>query len=101
MFLFPKNLEISNPELVAIVQVVHARVEKFLKYPLHIHYTDHSIEHSIRILEVISNMLDETSVCLSDVEKYILVCAALLHDIGMQTPCFSGKTFLSDRKSVV
>lgn len=95
MFLFPKNLEISNPELVAIVQVVHARVEKFLKYPLHIHYTDHSIEHSIRILEVISNMLDETSVCLSDVEKYILVCAALLHDIGMQTPCFLGKTFLS------
>lgn len=95
MALFHKNLEISDSELAANAQIVYSRVEKFLKYPLHIHYTDHSVEHSIRLLEIISNILEETSVCLSDAEKYILICAALLHDVGMQTPCFLGKTFLS------
>lgn len=95
MFLFPKNLEIADSELSSIIQVVYSRVENFLKYPLHIHYTDHSIEHSIRVLEVISNILDETNICLSDVEKYIIICAALLHDVGMQTPHFLNKSPLS------
>ncbi|MDW5593818.1 ATP-binding protein [Conexibacter stalactiti] len=53
------------------------------------HYTNHSLEHSLEIIRQISYLLFEDGdpaqpvVRLSDVECYILLCAALLHDIGM------------------
>ena len=48
------------------------------------HYTDHSIEHSERVLNLASHLLG-TSIELSEDERFILLCAIVLHDIGMQT----------------
>jgi len=50
------------------------------------HYTDHSIEHSLRIIKIIDRILIQTrnSELLTNLEKYVLQAAAFLHDIGMQ-----------------
>lgn len=49
-------------------------------------FTDHSIDHSFRILKIIDRILEQSRKInfLTDIEKYVLRAAALLHDIGMQ-----------------
>jgi len=48
------------------------------------HYTDHSVEHSLRIVERIGRILTPEQVKkLSAAEIFILIATALVHDIGM------------------
>jgi hypothetical protein len=56
----------------------------FWKYPQHIHYTLHGIEHSERIISKIAELLSYSSIKLTPIESFIFNCAAYLHDIGMQ-----------------
>lgn len=65
-------------------------VQGWLAYVTHTypHYTQHTIEHSTRIVYCMSRLLFHESqkkriVDLSALEAYILVAAAHLHDIGM------------------
>lgn len=47
-------------------------------------YTDHSIQHSLRIVDRIGQILsDEAQASLSPVEIFILLLAAMFHDAGM------------------
>ena len=46
-------------------------------------YTDHSISHSQRITKYIEMLLNAFSIKLDNYEKFVLVCAVALHDIGM------------------
>lgn len=50
------------------------------------HFTDHSIEHSYRILKIINKILLQTNNknLLTNLEKYVIKTATFLHDIGMQ-----------------
>ena len=50
------------------------------------YYTDHGRNHSLRIIERIEQLpkFIERSVLLNDDEVFLLLLAALLHDIGMQ-----------------
>ncbi len=56
---------------------------------LHQHYTDHGMNHSFRIKQILTKLLEEFPDALNEYEKFILLGAALLHDIGMQFPSYS------------
>jgi hypothetical protein len=95
MYTLPTNLEIENNEFNNVIQVVYSKAKKYLEKPLHMHYTDHTIGHSERILGCINQLINNMAKPLNDEEKFIIVCAVLLHDIGMQAP----KQYLSDISS--
>jgi hypothetical protein len=50
-------------------------------------WTDHGIEHSIRILEIVSELIKKNKLKqpLTEKEMFYLFCAIWLHDIGMYT----------------
>lgn len=89
MFEIPPNLFLEKEEYYSVLCVIYIQVEKLLKNPLHIHFTDHSISHSERIVKLISKIIENTKVKFNDEEKFILLSAVLLHDIGMQTPNYA------------
>lgn len=60
-------------------------VEGIWRSPQHRYFTDHSITHSERILRYLWPLTRPCQPVLSDSEIYILVAAAYLHDIGMQS----------------
>ena len=79
------NLELTNPVNRGFIEVVYNQVYELFKTPLLFHYTDHSVQHSLRVEECISKLLEGLNWELSEDEKIILLSAILLHDIGMQT----------------
>ncbi|GHV92718.1 hypothetical protein AGMMS50268_32210 [Spirochaetia bacterium] len=82
----PKNLNPKVPQFARNIQDVYVVASKILGMNFFYHYTDHSIEHSKRIINYIDILIGKCP--LSDEEKFILVCAVLLHDIGMQAPSY-------------
>lgn len=52
--------------------------------PIILNYTDHSIKHSLRIMERLENLLSQYLDFFTHEEKYLLILAVILHDIGMQ-----------------
>jgi hypothetical protein len=87
MYKLPKNLQIINDrELVTVIQTVYTQAERHLSLPLHVHYTDHTIKHSVRVLECIDELIEGMVDPLNNEEKFILICGVLLHDIGMNSP---------------
>jgi len=62
----------------------------FWETPLIQHYTRHGIDHSKRIIEILENLLKNYPNLLNDYECFILISAAHLHDIGMQSPIYAG-----------
>jgi len=55
------------------------------------HFTDHSIAHSDRVIEIVHRLVDRNLTAAGDVvltadELFILALAVLLHDVGMQLP---------------
>lgn len=95
LFEIPQNLDPGEEFKVALGSV-YTSAEKLLQSPKHFHYTDHSIEHSKRILEIISLLLESKRILennktieLNNEERYVLVAAVLLHDIGMQDTPYS------------
>lgn len=79
----PNNLNLNNEEYKNIIFTVYSMASKILNNPIHIHFTDHSINHSERMLNIIDKLLKIPQI-LTDEEKFILICAVILHDIGMQ-----------------
>ncbi|WP_097028577.1 HD domain-containing protein [Clostridium peptidivorans] len=66
---------------------IKQEVATILINKLHLNYTDHSIEHSLRILEHLSQIMSELMVSderLNKHELFILISSVYLHDIGMQ-----------------
>jgi len=68
-----------------LLPVVEA-ANRIWKEPLHVYYTDHSVDHSQRILVKLgqlARLLPEGDQ-LNELEQTVLGAAAYLHDIGMQ-----------------
>jgi len=80
----PSNLHLANEEDKNTLNYVVNRANSVLSGALFPHYTDHSIKHSNRVLFFASKLLGTTA-SLTEDEKFILLCAIVLHDIGMQT----------------
>src|SRR6266487_316331 len=79
------------PEFQDAVGSARSTVGPVLVRNLLPHFTDHSVNHSDRIIGILEQVLEENlslggESSLSDDEILILVLAALFHDIGMQVP---------------
>lgn len=78
------NLNLSNG-LKRAADSVCEKAEDILKDSLHPGFTKHDIGHSFRIMRRINDLIDKTQIGLTEKERFVLICAILLHDIGMQT----------------
>lgn len=75
-----------SPNLEAQLGMIKKAAVEIWDAPQHRHYTDHKPEkHSERIIEKLNAMADLMEVPLGETEWFILLSAAYLHDIGMQT----------------
>ena len=66
---------------------VREAAERIWSRPLHRTYTDHSVAHSKRVIALLDGLsagMMRTDKRLSPTEAFVLLAAALLHDVGMQ-----------------
>jgi len=86
MMQYPRNIKLSSRANKDVINVMYKQVENLFKTSRFYHYTDHSEQHSLRVLNYISKLLEgvkfngDHKKLLED-EKVILLSAALLHDI--------------------
>jgi len=57
------------------------------------HYTKHGIDHSERITKNLGKLLEDFPTLLNEQERFILLAAIFLHDIGNQLPKYAGLTY--------
>jgi len=70
---------------------IRAAAETIWQRPLHRYYTDHSVNHSERVIEKLSKLTNDLmDSSISSTEVYVLLASAYLHDIGMQDERFKG-----------
>ena len=76
------------------IKDVWKATEQILDTNFFLQYTDHSINHSKRVLGYVFHIIDEVGTRnsgwdpLSNDELLVLVCATLLHDVGMATEAY-------------
>ena len=86
-FKFPPNLKpCDNDE--SIMELVWKSAETQLNYHRFQHYTDHTIEHSKRIMRFASDLLEFCKIELNPDERFVLLSAIALHDVGMTTDSY-------------
>jgi hypothetical protein len=90
MVRIPDSLIIEKPDLVVCLGSVELAVSTIWKRPILQNYTDHSIEHSERIIQTLGKLLEKYGSQLNEYERLILLASAYLHDIGMQSPVHAG-----------
>ena len=81
------------------VMSIRRTVEPILKQALHRDYTDHTIDHSERVINKLNDLTEAltSSNGLSPTEAYILLAAAYVHDLGMQDELSGGDDLKSIR----
>lgn len=75
----------NDNSLFIETEKIKQEVEPILMNKLHLNYTDHSMEHSLRILYQLSQVITELMVSdekLNKYEVFILISSIYLHDIG-------------------
>ena len=86
----PESLKINDENFLICLNNIKAHVAQIWDPPLLQHYTKHGIDHSQRIIDVLGSLLEEHDELLSEQERFILLAAIYLHDIGMQSPIDAG-----------
>lgn len=74
---FRANLEKSVNLAKNVLSFVHAIFPD---------YTSHGIDHSLRIIKKIRELIDNDVIELTEYERYLLAQAVLFHDVGMSLP---------------
>ena len=98
-FLLEKKLRKESPELHQLVKdnvfLLQKMLERFLpRFP---DFTDHSILHSMDVLDYCNRLLGEEQIGrLSPGECYVLIMACYLHDVGMGIGQKDYETFLRE-----
>ncbi len=90
MIKLPKKLEISDPEMLSYINSIRINVEKIWATPIILYFTNHNVTHSEKIITLVGRLLESLEGDLSETERFILVSAIYLHDIGMQSPRHAG-----------
>lgn len=80
---------IKSPYLREI-ENIRENLKELLEKPILIHFTDHSINHSDRMVKLIYDIIGENNNRISEYELFILLISAYVHDIGMQIPLAHG-----------
>jgi hypothetical protein len=68
---------------IVFLQTLRSQAASLLDNPIHLHFTDHKLAHSERIIDVLRRLLKGQN-NLSEDELFVLLAAAYLHDIGNQ-----------------
>jgi len=53
------------------------------------HYTKHGVDHSERIVQYLGKLLEDFPTLLNQQERFVLLAAIFLHDIGNQLPKYA------------
>ena len=72
---------------------IRAAAGRIWSRPLHLYYTDHTVDHSERVIAELNGLsawMMAAARALSPTEIFVLLAAAYLHDIGMQNEKFAG-----------
>ena len=84
---YPSNLMPANPDRYILDSVWKSADDRLTNHRFQ-HFTDHTIEHSYRIMSYASQLLAVNNIELNDGERFVLLCAIALHDIGMTTDTY-------------
>jgi hypothetical protein len=68
---------------IVLLQILRSQAAALLGNPAHPHFTDHTLAHSDRVIDVIGRLLERQN-NLNEDELFVLLAAAYLHDIGTQ-----------------
>lgn len=81
-----------DEHFLTLLKNIEREVQKVLEKPKHIHYTDHGVEHSERIIKTIGDIFGSSQDpdMLNAYEIFILLASAYLHDVGMQSARYTG-----------
>jgi len=86
----PDSLRLTNSCLRTCLASVIEAARSLWDRQLLGHYTNHGLDHSERLVEILGRLLQEHSNLLNEYERFILLSAVYLHDIGMQAPTYAG-----------
>jgi hypothetical protein len=83
----PSSIIVTHPTMIASMSMVEDYTKNVMNNLLDPFFTDHSVQHCHRITKIIDSILlqNNKTDLLSEIERYILRCSILLHDIGMQS----------------
>lgn len=88
-----KLTEMLNHDLQSKLDSIRSTASEIWETPRLQHFTKHGIEHSENIITILDSILGDMSTMkskLSEHEVFILLAAAYLHDIGMQSAYHAG-----------
>lgn len=90
----------STDKYISVLKIIEKPSQELLEciktnFP---NYTDHTIQHSYRILNYIFNILSESMVDdLSAAEIFCLILSAMLHDVGMSNSTQKNKQVIREQ----
>ena len=90
----------GDKEKMARLTTIRAGVERILSSTIHPHFTDHSVHHSDRMVELLGALIEPmqaTQSALNDRELFVLYAGCYLHDVGMQCSNCSGYRTVQER----
>ena len=88
----PKSTALINDRFKKCINIIieTVKIKIWNSVTLIPHYTKHGIDHSERIVQCLSKLLEGFPTLLNQQERFVLLAAIYLHDIGTQLPKYVG-----------
>jgi len=88
----PKSTVLTNDLFKKCINVIieTVKIKIWNSVDLISHYTKHGIDHSERIVQCLGKLLEDFPTLLNQQERFVLLAAIFLHDIGNQLPKYVG-----------
>jgi len=76
-----------DEHFLTLLKNIEREIQKVWEKPKLMHYTDHGVEHSERIIKTIGDLFESSQDpdMLNPYETFILLASAYSHDVGMQS----------------
>ena len=85
-----ETLGVQKEEFKTCLSSIKVAAKKNWDQPFLDYYTKHDITHSHEVIKLLDKILKCGNCVLNEHERFILLAAAYLHDIGMQFPKYIG-----------
>jgi len=85
-----ETLRVQEKKFKTCLSSIKEAVKRIWNNPFLDHYTKHDINHSHEVIKFLDKILKCGNCTLNEHERFILLAAAYLHDIGMQFPTYAG-----------